>query len=449
MRDTVPKHATNRGPIGRATRRMTSGQGDDAPARRERRRGDDRQVAEAARRHVEKYEPLLEVITDKVNAEVPSPFAGVLKEILVEEGATVPNNAEIAIIETADEARDGRHGAEAAPAPTRRRPPAPAPSRRGRADAAPAPPQPAPARRRRARPAPTSAPSRARRRRRSAPDGRRRGARRRRRQPGRPDDAGRPPPAPRARPDRGPDRRHRRWRPDHPRGRHQLRRGQRTGQPVGGQASPRQPPAERLGAPRRRPRAAPRLRPPAPAPPRAAARPAAGAGIAFPAGADEVLVPMTQMRKGIAAQMTRALQAPHAYVQMEVDVTRLVAFREKAKREYQAKEGIGAQLRPVRRQGVGRRAQEATRRSTPTGPRRACWPSAGSTSASRSPSTTGLIVPVIRDADTLSIHGLNLAIADVAEPRPDEQAPASTTSAAGRSPSTTPAISGRTSSCRS
>ena len=52
---------------------------------------------------VAKYEPLLEVITDKVNAEVPSPFEGVLKEILVEEGATVPNNAEIAVIETADE----------------------------------------------------------------------------------------------------------------------------------------------------------------------------------------------------------------------------------------------------------------------------------------------------------------------------------------------------------
>ncbi len=52
---------------------------------------------------VAKYEPLLEVITDKVNAEVPSPFAGILREILVEEGATVPNNAEIAVIETADE----------------------------------------------------------------------------------------------------------------------------------------------------------------------------------------------------------------------------------------------------------------------------------------------------------------------------------------------------------
>ena len=53
--------------------------------------------------HVAKYEPLVEVVTDKVNAEVPSPFEGILREILVEEGATVPNNAEIAVIETADD----------------------------------------------------------------------------------------------------------------------------------------------------------------------------------------------------------------------------------------------------------------------------------------------------------------------------------------------------------
>jgi len=65
--------------------------------------------------HVAKYEPLLEVITDKVNAEVPSPFEGILKEILVEEGATVPNNAEIAVIEEAGAAA----GAEA-PAPVER-----------------------------------------------------------------------------------------------------------------------------------------------------------------------------------------------------------------------------------------------------------------------------------------------------------------------------------------
>ncbi|MBA2314241.1 MAG: 2-oxoglutarate dehydrogenase, E2 component, dihydrolipoamide succinyltransferase, partial [Chloroflexi bacterium] len=53
---------------------------------------------------VAKYEPLVEVVTDKVNAEVPSPFAGVLREILVQEGETVPNNAEIAVIETGDDA---------------------------------------------------------------------------------------------------------------------------------------------------------------------------------------------------------------------------------------------------------------------------------------------------------------------------------------------------------
>src|SRR3954468_3241278 len=66
---------------------------------------------------VEKYEPLLEVITDKVNAEVPSPFAGVLMEILVEEGATVPNNAEIAVIETSDDGAS-TDAAEAQQAPS-------------------------------------------------------------------------------------------------------------------------------------------------------------------------------------------------------------------------------------------------------------------------------------------------------------------------------------------
>ena len=69
--------------------------------------------------HVAKYEPLLEVITDKVNAEVPSPFEGVLKEILAEEGATVPNNAEIAIIETADDGTGNGSGPAAAPADTK------------------------------------------------------------------------------------------------------------------------------------------------------------------------------------------------------------------------------------------------------------------------------------------------------------------------------------------
>ncbi len=38
---------------------------------------------------VEEFEPLLEINTDKVDSEVPSPSAGVLLDILVAEGATV------------------------------------------------------------------------------------------------------------------------------------------------------------------------------------------------------------------------------------------------------------------------------------------------------------------------------------------------------------------------
>jgi 2-oxoisovalerate dehydrogenase E2 component (dihydrolipoyl transacylase) len=48
---------------------------------------------------VKKYESLVEVITDKVNAEVPAPVAGVLKEIKVQEGATVTVGTEICVIE--------------------------------------------------------------------------------------------------------------------------------------------------------------------------------------------------------------------------------------------------------------------------------------------------------------------------------------------------------------
>jgi len=135
--------------------------------------------------------------------------------------------------------------------------------------------------------------------------------------------------------------------------------------------------------------------------------------IEFPSGADEVLVPMTQMRKGIAAQMTRALQAPHAYVEMEVDATRLVNFREKVKKEYQAKEGIGISYVPF----VVKASAEALKKN-PTF--NAHWTDDGLLAKRRInigvavAVDEGLIVPVIRDADTLSIHGLNQAITDVA-----------------------------------
>ncbi len=48
---------------------------------------------------IEKYEAFVEVSTDKVNAEVPSPVAGVLRELIVNEGETVPTGAPIAVID--------------------------------------------------------------------------------------------------------------------------------------------------------------------------------------------------------------------------------------------------------------------------------------------------------------------------------------------------------------
>ena len=58
---------------------------------------------------VEKYDPLVEVVTDKVSMEMPSPVSGVLAGILAEEGQTVPMGTAIAEIdaEGADESSEG------------------------------------------------------------------------------------------------------------------------------------------------------------------------------------------------------------------------------------------------------------------------------------------------------------------------------------------------------
>lgn len=48
---------------------------------------------------VEKYEPFVEVSTDKVNAEVPAPVSGILRELLIKEGETVATGTPIAVIE--------------------------------------------------------------------------------------------------------------------------------------------------------------------------------------------------------------------------------------------------------------------------------------------------------------------------------------------------------------
>ena len=47
---------------------------------------------------VDRDEPLFEISTDKVDAEIPSPAAGVLTDIKAKEGETVPVNSVVAVI---------------------------------------------------------------------------------------------------------------------------------------------------------------------------------------------------------------------------------------------------------------------------------------------------------------------------------------------------------------
>ena len=338
--------------------------------------------------HVAKYEPLLEVITDKVNAEVPSPFAGVLKEILAEEGATVPNNAEIAIIETAEEAggeapaapaqgpagSDERPAADGAPASSA----AAAPAATAPAASAATAPGSAPVATVTAATAPAAI---------GDPDARMTPAVRRLLRE------------------------------------HALASEQIVGTGGGGRITRDDVLAVvetiRTGGTAPAPTTAPTNgatpTPPAPTPtvPAPPARGPAGGAIQFPDGTDELLLPMTQMRKGIAKQMTRALQVPHAYVHMEVNAGALVKARETAKRDYQAREGISLSYVPF-----VIKATVAALRQYPTF--NAFWTEDGLLVKRRIHMGVavavedGLLVPVVRDVDQLSISGLNRAIAEVA-----------------------------------
>ena len=57
---------------------------------------------------VVEFEPMLEVDTDKVNAEVPAPVTGILREILAKEGETVQAGAEIAVVEVGADSSNGK-----------------------------------------------------------------------------------------------------------------------------------------------------------------------------------------------------------------------------------------------------------------------------------------------------------------------------------------------------
>jgi pyruvate dehydrogenase E2 component (dihydrolipoamide acetyltransferase) len=115
---------------------------------------------------VKRDEPIFEISTDKVDAEIPAPNAGVLAEILVQEGETVAVQTVVARIDTEAGAGAAEQKAPAAPSPAAPAPAKPAtPAGAPRAPLAPAPskpprssgPSPAPAPTPRSTPAPAAA----------------------------------------------------------------------------------------------------------------------------------------------------------------------------------------------------------------------------------------------------------------------------------------------------
>lgn len=87
--------------------------------------------------HVDRDEPLFEISTDKVDAEIPSPAAGTLTEVRYKEGETVEVNTVVAVL-------DGNGAAPPAKEETVAAPPAAPPVDTARAEAAPSPSQSAP-----------------------------------------------------------------------------------------------------------------------------------------------------------------------------------------------------------------------------------------------------------------------------------------------------------------
>ena len=337
---------------------------------------------------IEADQPLLEISTDKVDTEVPSPGTGVVAKILVHEGETVDVGVKLAEI-----APEGAEPAATAPEPAPEPEPSPEPesapepatavaaaeadaSSSAETTAPVAPTAPAPA-----QPAPVA-----------AGDGSENGK------------SFVSPVVARIAAEHGVD----------------VGAIQGTGQ--GGRVTKKDILAYiASGAPA--PAAAPATTPEAPAPPSTPAPAAAGppAPVAPAPSAPQPQVgeqqePMNAMRKGIADHMRRSLDtAAHVTSAIEVDMSKVVAIREKLKPAYQKDYGVN----PTYLAFVGRAAVD-TLRDYPwingelRGDQIVTRPYVNLGIAVELTDGKGLIVPVIRNAEGLNLLGLARSIADIA-----------------------------------
>jgi pyruvate dehydrogenase E2 component (dihydrolipoamide acetyltransferase) len=343
-------------------------------------------------------EPLLEISTDKVDTEVPSPGTGVVQQILHQEGETVPVGERIAVI--------GAPGAA----------PAEQPSGDGAAPAAEeAPPEPATAE----AAAETAAAS--------SSDA--------------PTPAAAPPepaPAEAPAPDNGDGKSFVSPVVARIAGEHDVDISQIQGTGRGGRVTKKdilgfiESGGEAAAAPAAAPPEAPPAPEPAPATPAPAqpeAPPAAPAAPPTPAPAaaqpaapaeveeGEQEEPMTAMRKGIAEHMRRSLDtSAHVTSAIEVDLSRVVAIREKLKPEYQKSYGVN----PTYLIFVARAVAD-TLRDYPwingeiRGDKIITRNYVNLGFAVELADGKGLIVPVVKHAEGLNMLGMARAVTDIAE----------------------------------
>jgi 2-oxoisovalerate dehydrogenase E2 component (dihydrolipoyl transacylase) len=359
---------------------------------------------------VNKYDLLVEVQTDKVNTEIPSPISGTLREVKVEEGQTVPIGTLLAIFDTAEAetaaaspaaGQATMSAAAEAPAARPAQPSAPPPNHAPGQSAATADGRVAQAR---PAPAPTTAPA--------------------------PAYASANASAPAASGGNG------QARPDFSdvRATPAVRKmaaendvdiSEIEGTGLGGRVSKKDVEdfiAQRQSATQARPRGGPQQAQPSAAQQAAAGRviqaqPQAPAARAAPSPslAGDTLVPLTQMRRAIANNMVQAWSAPHAHAVMPVDVTELMKYREKVRHDFMAREGFD--LSPAA--FIAKAVIEAIRTVPPVN---ASWTDQGlvlhreiNLGYAVALGEDGLIVPVIKDADGRSLAGLMRAIRDVVD----------------------------------
>ncbi|RYL94808.1 2-oxo acid dehydrogenase subunit E2 [Sporolactobacillus sp. THM7-4] len=140
-----------------------------------------------------------------------------------------------------------------------------------------------------------------------------------------------------------------------------------------------------------------------------------GTGQSSRTEAGDVDVPLTGVRRAIASNMLRSKhEIPHAWTMVEVDVTSLVNYRNQIKKDFQQKEGTKLTYLPFFIKAIVTALKDFPRMNSTWAGDRIIEKKAVNISLAVS-SEDALYVPVIRNADEKSIKGIAIAVDELAK----------------------------------